>query len=414
MSYFRRGKWYWADFSVNGTRYRVPLDTTDWREAARKESEKKAEAQAGRLAGGRTASLARLNFEEAMSRYLAERKIEIRRPEFYRFISKPLCAYFKGRRLNQVTTDDVKAYRVARIEAGRQPKTVNHEVGLLLRLLKRAKLRHLIGDEVKPLPVVTKRHEMLTLADKQRLFEIAASREDWQTAYCAALLTANTTLRPVELKRLKWEDLEPVNRELTVWRSKTEAGSRTVPLNDEAWAAIAALKARADKDGIYAPEHFIFPRQWPKVDPKQPMGGTGWRKAWRNLTRAVECPKCKRLQSPAAECRAEKCKTDLSGIKSQFAGLRFYDLRHQAITEMLEGGVPEGVIREIAGHVDPAMTRHYSHPRRAARRAAVEALQTVKSGDFQGGYVTNGVTKQLPAADQSSQPADNNGRGAQI
>ena len=55
----------------------------------------------------------------------------------------------------------------------------------------------------------------------------------------------------------------------------------------------------------------------------------------------------------------------------RLANLRYYDLRHQSITEMLEAGIPEGVIREVAGHVDPAMTRHYSHPRLAARKAAV-------------------------------------------
>jgi len=78
------------------------------------------------------------------------------------------------------------------------------------------------------------------------------------------------------------------------------------------------------------------------------------------------------------------------------AKLRSYDLRHQAITEMLEAGVPEGIIREVAGHVDPAMTRHYSHPRLAARRAAVEALVPVKTDRFEGGYDTNRVTKALP------------------
>lgn len=61
-----------------------------------------------------------------------------------------------------------------------------------------------------------------------------------------------------------------------------------------------------------------------------------------------------------------------------------YDLRHQTITEMLEAGIPSAVIREVTGHVDPAMTRHYSHPGIAARRAAAEALMTIKSGQFEG------------------------------
>jgi hypothetical protein len=64
---------------------------------------------------------------------------------------------------------------------------------------------------------------------------------------------------------------------------------------------------------------------------------------------------------------------------------------------MLEGGIPAAVIREVTGHVDPAMTRHYWHPGIAARRAAAEALMTIKSGQFEGGYVTNHVTKGLLA-----------------
>jgi integrase len=87
---------------------------------------------------------------------------------------------------------------------------------------------------------------------------------------------------------------------------------------------------------------------------------------------------------------------------SRLATFRYYDLRHQCITEMLEAGLPEGVIREVVGHVDPAMTRHYSHPRIAARRAAVEALMTVKPGQLEGRYVTNYVTNQLPAGNGNS------------
>ncbi len=56
--------------------------------------------------------------------------------------------------------------------------------------------------------------------------------------------------------------------------------------------------------------------------------------------------------------------------------LRFYDLRHLLVTGLCEAGVPEAVIHESAGHVDPQMMRINSHPRLAAKRAAVEVLRT--------------------------------------
>ena len=74
----------------------------------------------------------------------------------------------------------------------------------------------------------------------------------------------------------------------------------------------------------------------------------------------------------------------------------------QAITEMLEAGVPEGVIREVAGHIDPAMTRHYSRPRLAARRAAVEAIATVKASPNQATPPWGYVTKALPETVKAS------------
>jgi hypothetical protein len=46
MSLFKRNKVWWADFSVNGQRFRVSLDTTDWREANSREKDKIAEPRA--------------------------------------------------------------------------------------------------------------------------------------------------------------------------------------------------------------------------------------------------------------------------------------------------------------------------------------------------------------------------------
>jgi integrase len=191
-------------------------------------------------------------------------------------------------------------------------------------------------------------------------------------------------MRPVELRRLLWSDLDPFNRLVTVRRSKTEAGSRVIPINDIAWSAFTALKQRADLVGTYAPENYIFYREWPKIDATRPM--SSWRSAWRML------------RKEASKADKDKGREEMPRL----AKLRFYDLRHQCITEMLEAGIPEGVIREVVGHVDPAMTRHYSHPRLAARRAAVEALMTTKTDRFPGGYVTNHVTKALPGAVESS------------
>jgi integrase len=382
MALYKRNGIYHCDFMVNSARYRQTLETADRRESVQRERDLIAQAKEGKLSS-KTESLARVPLPEAFDRYLKERELEISNARHEWDCSKPLRAFFQRRRLNQIAANDIRAYQAHRIGQGKKPKTVNLEVGLLLRLLKRAKLRHRLVDDVRMLTVVREPRQMPTQAEKQHLFETASTNPDWLTAYCAALLTANTSMRPKELRRLLWRDVDAFERVATVRRSKTEAGTRVIPLNDEAWSAIAALKQRADGLGTGAPGPYIFHREWPKVEPTQPM--SGWRSAWRSLRKAAGMP-----------------------------NLGFYNLRHQFVTELRESGVPESVIRELAGHVDPAMMRIYSHPRLAARRAAVETLAAVKVGQFRVGYGTNHVTKQLPAGFAESQPIEKINRGERI
>ena len=383
----KRNLTYHIDATVSGRRIRQSLRTTDWRLAHDRAQELVRQAKEGKLAAT-AVPLAKLKLPEAFDRYLKERELEISNARHEWDCSKPLRTFFEGRRLDRITGDDIRAFQARRIAQGKKPKTANLEVGLLLRLLKRAKLRHRVMDDVKMLTVVREPRQMLTAEEKRVVFETASRKPTWQTAYCAALLTSNTSMRPKELRRLLWQDLDPVNRLVTVRRSKNEAGARVIPLNDEAWSAIAAMKQRADAVGTYAPDNYIFHRQWPEVDPARPM--SGWRSAWRAL-------------------RKEAAKAI-----PRLAKLRFYDLRHQFVTELCEAGVPESVIRELAGHCDPQMMRIYSHPRVAARRAAVEVLATVKPSQLEGGYVTNRVTKALPAGPPNPQVVEEINRGERI
>lgn len=50
MSLFRRNQIYWTDFTLDGSRYRQSLETTDWREAQGREKEMITQASQGKLA----------------------------------------------------------------------------------------------------------------------------------------------------------------------------------------------------------------------------------------------------------------------------------------------------------------------------------------------------------------------------
>ena len=209
-------------------------------------------------------------------------------------------------------------------------------------------LSYIVADDVKLFPkqprVIAK---VLTHDQKAHLFRVAGSRPDWMVAYCAAVLAVSTTCRSVELKNLRWADVDIFSQTVRVRRSKTEAGHRTIPLNRDATLALAKLQERAEAFGSSSPEHCVFPAcENRHVDPSNPQ--KSWRSAWRRLTKAAGFP-----------------------------GFRFHDLRHQAITEMSEAGASDATIMAVAGHVDRAMMEHYSHVRMAAKR---DVLQKLESG----------------------------------
>ena len=139
----------------------------------------------------------------------------------------------------------------------------------------------------------------------------------------------------------------------------------------------------ADKLGATDPAHFLMPKHLSRIKYGPDKGKCGydptqhqvcWDTAWRSLTSAVHCPACGLLQTPADKCRNEKCNADIKEVKSATEGLRFHDLRHSFITDMVERGVPLGTIQAFVGHMSKRMLDHYTHISTGAARRAVELL----------------------------------------
>jgi integrase len=61
--------------------------------------------------------------------------------------------------------------------------------------------------------------------------------EGWMAAYCGAAIAVNTTCRGVEIRTLRSKDLDFARSVVHIRRSKTQAGHRLIPLNDEACVA---------------------------------------------------------------------------------------------------------------------------------------------------------------------------------
>jgi integrase len=276
--------------------------------------------------------------------------------------------------------------------------TINRELDIIRGVLKKAKRWHLFADEIKPLPLRENVGRALSYDVKLKLLKTSALRPGWQNAAWAATLALNTTMRGCEIKQLRWQDIDLMEKALTIRKSKTEAGERVIPLNADAWNAVLSLYRRAQGFGEVRPEHYVFPAcEASHFDATRPQ--KSWRTAWRNLTRLVQCPACGRQQRPSETCGNSECKADLKNVKSPLAGLRFHDMKHHAVTELAESQASDRTIMAIAGHISPKMLEHYSHVRIQAKRTALDSLSTKRaeranSGGETRGHDTNHDTKR--------------------
>ena len=343
MSTRKRGRWYWADFSVDGVRYRTPLRTGDWKVARQRERDLIEAARAGHL----TTQHGPKRLHDAIDRYLAAKVMRCapRTVELERERLSLVTQHFGDVRFSALTREAIAGYKQARHDAGIANRTFNMDVGALRRVLKHCGRWRALHDHVANLPEQPSAiGRALTRAEQQRLFDAAASNPEWEHVYCAATLAANTSMRPVEVKHLRRRDVDLFVDTVTVAHSKNVTSDRVIPLNQPARKAISRMMDRADALAFVRPDDDLWPAcQWGRFDPTRPI--RKWDTAWRALRGAAGLP-----------------------------GLRFHDLRHTIITELAEMGVPDHVIESITGHLSRRMLEHYSHVRLEAKRQALEAL----------------------------------------
>lgn len=233
---------------------------------------------------------------------------------------------------------------------GAGPSRVNHELNTLSQILTRAGLWAPLAPNYKPLRLPRpKVGRSLSPEESHRLFSMAASNPRWKVAYCCALITVNTTAGPSEIRHLRLRDVDVSIPAIRIIEGiKNEYRQRTIPLNKPALWAVRSLLERAMEIGAHQPEHYLLPHRAANgrkgFDVERPI--TSWRGAWKQFTNAANLKE-----------------------------LRFYDLRHDAITSLLaDPDTSERTIMEIAGHVTRAMLERYSHQRMTTKAQAVDRL----------------------------------------
>jgi integrase len=336
--YQRRNRWQ-VRINLRGRQIRRSLKTTE--EASARTRAIQLVAELSQSAEGRQTIATDVLLADLAAEYIRHIEAEQLAPRTiakYRWMSKQvlkLAAKMQVTTLSQVDLAFLDAYRLRRQAAGSAPKTIFNETISFKQLLNFAVSRGMIVKsplkEVKirkPKP----RPQPFWTIDQVRTILAAAAKSPYRNVF---LFLAETGMRIGEVIHLSWNDIDLERRvayvrekqigkkPTDVWKPKT-GRQRVVPLSHE---VIEMLRSQPRKD------RWVF-RRPNNHDPN----GTAMRASDRGVLGNL-----KRV------------------LKSVGLAGHTHTFRHSFISHALMRGVPEAMVREWVGHVDPDTIRHYTH-----------------------------------------------------
>jgi len=377
MSVYKRGDVWWYKFRFAGREIRESAKTGSKTVAREAERVRHREIEEGynNLSDRRHERIKTIR--ELGAIYLADYKIK--NPRSATFAAYAVGHISKGLgeiMLVDINEQTVLAYQLRRLKEQASPKTINEEIGFLLRILgeqgdalrmrmRRNKCLKLkagaeIGraysqDEKQALLLAAKTDNVrLNQPEDDEKSSSGTTRRGTRSPFIgpALALAFGTGMRNAEIRNLTWRQIDFEKRVVTVGRSKTDAGEgRTIPINDTLFTTLSRYAEWfTERFGTTNPDWYIFPARVGRPstgnkrphDPTRPV--TTLKTSWQNVKKQV-------------------------GVTG-----RFHDTRHTLITDLCEAGAGDQTIMDIAGHVSPQMLKRYSHIRMAAKRTALDSI----------------------------------------
>lgn len=336
-------RWYY-DFRLRGVRYRGALP-----EAKTKQKTEQAEAVirsemfSGRFGEMKQTPTLKEFFDKT---YLPWAKTNKKSWKDDEKRWKPIKAYFKSKRLSEISPFDLERFKKVRRETPtkfdtkekprpRTNATVNRELALLSKVLSLAidagHIKENPSKRVKKLKEDNERIRFLSSDEEARLLAELKGNELINVIVVFAL---NTGMKQGEIFSLRWNEIDWSRNLIHVIQTKTSK-NRVVPIND---AARDVLRFQQRKQAKKASE-LVFP---------SPRTSVRLVKLHKGFVKACE--------------------------EAGVLDFHFHDLRHTFASRLAESGADAFTIAELLGHSKLEMTKRYTHVTDSRKRDAVAAL----------------------------------------
>ncbi|HLH36325.1 MAG TPA: tyrosine-type recombinase/integrase [Alloacidobacterium sp.] len=264
MGLFRRGGMWWYEFYFAGQRIRESTKSKSKTVAREAEKNRKCELEEGfnNITDQRRERIR--TFRDMAEDFYDAYKL--RPPDsavFAEYAIRHLNRLLGAKMLVDFNETVVTKYQNDRLSEKASPKTINEEVGFLLRILGepgdliRVRLRKKKTLKLKTREVIGKAYSE---DEKKRMLQEAAKARS-PHIYLALTLALNAGMRDGEIKQLTWAQINFPKQYLAVGRAKMAGGEgRTIPLNSELFAVLTDyVEWYKQKFGALQPEWYVFP-----------------------------------------------------------------------------------------------------------------------------------------------------------
>ncbi len=276
----------------------------------------------------------KLTVSAALKRYMEEvsatKKATTQRSE--KFTRSHLDAFFGKYSMAAVSADLVAKYRDERLVAGKSNNTVRIELAMLGHLFRVAIQEWGIGLTFNPVANIRKpspgagRNRRLTPEEQQRLFDAVGAHSNPMLGWVVRL-AVETGMRSSEITGLRRSQID-VDRRIVTLRDTKNGTARTVPLTR---AAAEILRAALDHPIRPIDTDLVFFGEPGRDGRRKPYV---FQKLWAGIVRELG-----------------------------FVDLHFHDLRHEAVSRLVEAGFSDQEVAAISGHKSMQMLKRYTHLR---------------------------------------------------
>jgi len=277
-----------------------------------------------------------VKFEKLVMAYLDWAYKNHKTPERDQASCNNLLSYFRDKNIYSINLWEIEKYKSERKNHGREPETINKELGALRRMFNLAiegALSVKVGKNpiqgIKLLKVPKRKHRIYKDWEFQSLYE-SAPHHFKPILLCAFM----TGMRRSEIVSLKWDNVDLEDGYIHVVETKN-GESRRIPIGEALLRTLRNLKRVSTSEFV-----FTTPQGKPYISK------TAWKTVWAATLKKA-------------------------GIQKG----RFHDFRHTFCSDLIVDEKEDYItVMGLSGHKDIRMLKRYSHTHEDAKKAAMEKL----------------------------------------